>query len=348
MIRFALISLMISTELICATDFFGNHFDHDAVFQTRMDGSTTEFISPNERNVEDALGIFQNLSKGAYLSVGTERGFFAAASSPLVTDLILVDIGDPIPLYNQLNLLLLKMANGRKEYLRLRLTAKWSEWLARAKAEGIDDDLFLDKRSFDWWQQFVRNNSEFATLHQYDSLNYRLPDDFIPFDEVSYLEFDEPFNKLSKMAKENRIHVVRGNLTLPDFINQLIDRMRTLKIKLSAFDISNGWETGYSNSEYLAETIMKLKTVATPNAYFVTTDIAIVYHQGKYHGTWDATRWSYRADKFSRFKSSKGALQFLYDLQADKLSTNVDTFQAHHSCDDLLRKIFHVIPVLRL
>jgi len=83
-------------------------------------GCDLVYLAPNENYPQKALSIFQKAQAGAYITVGTERGFIAAANSPNVTHLVLLDNNISVVAFNKINTILLKMAKTREDYLRLR------------------------------------------------------------------------------------------------------------------------------------------------------------------------------------------------------------------------------------
>jgi len=138
--------------------------EKNAIYQIDPESS---FIVPNERYPHHALNIFEMAPKGAYVTVGTERGFISAANSPNVTELVLVDNSESIIKYNEINILLLKIAKTREHYLQLRTNPKL--WKSAAREYGLSKKEARDLRKSkkDWSSLFLSSkNAELLERYQ--------------------------------------------------------------------------------------------------------------------------------------------------------------------------------------
>ncbi len=196
-------------------------------------GITGGYIVPNEEYPLRALRAYQAVPSGAYLTVGTERGYIAAASSPNVTHLLLMDIDPGIVNYNRVNTLLLKIAPDRNAYINLRTKPLLNDWQSLAQKNLLspsEQKVLAD--NFDSWKRNVAESGAFDNFHSKP---------FRKFRKVNYLHDDALFARIQKLARDDKI--VAGVLDLQDkasvlaLKNELIEK----QIKVAALDISNVW-----------------------------------------------------------------------------------------------------------
>ena len=118
------------------------------------------FVVPNEVNPERAKPILERAPAGAYLSVGTERGFVGAALAPKVDHLVFLDRDPQVVLFDQMNTELLQLAKNREDYVELRIHATPADLMARAKKahtqSGESFKFLSDEKNIDWWTTYVR------------------------------------------------------------------------------------------------------------------------------------------------------------------------------------------------
>jgi len=266
--RILLLYFFVTTSVWAAKDYLGQAIPSD-IYKGEM-----EFLAPNEINPALALPVFKQAPAGMYITVGTERGFLSAASSPAITHLLIIDSNPLITYYNLINRSLLKISSDRKDYLNLRLKANLDEWNRRMSQLG-SDDLILTSKEFNWWRDYVRGELPgeegwFTLFHtDFHAMKSRLS--YAPFKGVNYLYDDKLFKKISSMAKANMISVLIGNLTDPKLITGIMKKMKADRVLLSIFDWSNAWWPKFTPRKDLTETMVKYLTLAHPHGLMLMT-----------------------------------------------------------------------------
>jgi hypothetical protein len=268
------------------------------------------FLAPNEEYPQDALKAYRKLKEGVYVSVGTERGFIAAASSPNVTHLLLLDRDDGIGIFNKINILLLKMAKDREHYLELRLRPSGPVWDTAAVAAGLsmDERNFLFKYVLEW-NKHVSHNSFFDIYHD-------KPRQFIfpKFKGVNYLHDNELFKKIQKMAKEDKIDVGIVSFNSNEEVQEVVRQLAEANIPLSALDISNAWWRAYMSVIQLDFTLKEFQKIADPDSYFLTTSQNKISGLAKVITRATTTPWNYRATSFAHINSYPTIENYTYWL----------------------------------
>ncbi len=226
----------------------------------------------------NALPLWQKApAGGAYISVGTERSFVGSANTPGATHLLMTDVAPSVLVYNQINTGLLIMAKDRADYLRLRFTATNEEWIAEAKEKLADHPqlqrLFVEGRLQNFWrivqfsdmQGFTRGTR--ATNKISGKILVRGTEHLIPpppaaegalksFAQVSYLDNDMQFKKLSAMAKAGRISVHRADLGRQRDLNEVSNFLSRNGVRISVIDLSNAWLKGFiDHTDFIVRTL---------------------------------------------------------------------------------------------
>jgi hypothetical protein len=231
------------------------------------------FIAPNEVYPQ-RLSPYVNIAPpGAYVSVGTERGFIGFALTPQATSLVLIDIDKGIVVYNQINTLLLKISKNRKHYLELRLHPNVESWMNASEEARLTDleKAFLLEQVKNW-KTTVVENSEFSFFHK----NPKNPDD--KFYAANYLYSDELFQRIHQLAKADLIYSLNLNLRNNNSVKLLIEKMKTRDMSLSVLDISNAWGSSQIPSEFLAKDFELFNSIATNSSLLVTTGFSNFIH----------------------------------------------------------------------
>ena len=237
----------------------------------------TSFVSPNERDPQEALGIWNEAPGGLYLSVGTERGFIGASLANNTTHLLLVDVDPKVMIYDRMNIALMKLSKDRKDYLQLRYKTSQQEWLRRA---SLDSRLSKDEvqvlssaENYKFWKQAVN----FKSWFMYDNaLPKKDKGEGKEFNKANYLVYDDQFLRLKSMADSGRIRFTSLNLNDQTAVSHLVKQLSDLKIKINVLDISNAWWGTYvaeSNINYFVKEFAKISTsesllLMTEKAYF--------------------------------------------------------------------------------
>ncbi len=195
------------------------------------------FIHPNEKYPQDAKRILAQAPQGAYIAVGTERGFIGASLTPRATHLILCDRDPWVGLFNRINVELLAMAENRSDYRFLRLHADYRSWRRRSLLTGHTDLLIDREEVFDWWQALVRNNSKFDDFHRCSWGFWRAP-----FKKANYLFNEMQFMRLSNMAKTQRIKVMVEDLSEDSCMTRIDQLLQILAVPSAVLDLSNAWQ----------------------------------------------------------------------------------------------------------
>jgi hypothetical protein len=180
------------------------------------------FIAPNEINPENALPHIRAAPAGTYVSVGTERGFISASMNAQVTQLLLVDANPSVQLFNHINVALLRgaKAGSRKEYLRLRFAPSLQLWQQASTSPELDaetKEILSSPEAWNWWNRIM-------TMPVFEVFNSRKGNSNY-FDGSNYLKSGALFNRIQKLAKENRISSelidLRDKKTVKNLVSQL-------------------------------------------------------------------------------------------------------------------------------
>ncbi|MCM2322328.1 MAG: hypothetical protein NDJ90_03605 [Oligoflexia bacterium] len=236
----------------CAADFLAELSRPlmPAEYEKPLDTGLKSYLAPNEGTPVFQAPLLRKAPAGVHVSVGTERGFIGAAFNPAATHVLLVDMTPTVTQFNQINVALLKLADGDlTAYRQLRLKASAAEWqkratelLAAGRLDRSSAELLSSKAVWENWKFGVRENQGFAGMHVRPG-----KEDF--FYGANYLHDKKLFARLSALAREDRIQAVTMNLTDETQLRQLVSAMKTAKLPLSALDVSNAWWPQYMPAE---------------------------------------------------------------------------------------------------
>jgi hypothetical protein len=245
------------------------------------------FVVPNEVNPELARPIFDQLPKGAYLSVGTERGFIGAALSPNVDHLVFLDRDPKVILFDKINVELLRLATSREDYVQLRLHASPKEILHRvSEAEastGEKFDFLSAKANIKWWTEYAR----LSKFHDFNVPPKESP--LAAFRNSNYLFDDTLFHHIKKMADDGNIKAFEVNFSNDkkqlneEALTKLFQALRRDRVDVSIFDFSNVWYEKYLGRQPTQEIIdlMQEYGVVQPKSVFMVTDWKKIQYYSK-------------------------------------------------------------------
>ena len=220
-----------------------------------------KFVTPNEWHPEEMRELMRGAPDGAYISVGTERGFIGAALTPNATHLVLADYDPKVVAYNKINIALLTLAKDRKHYVSLRKTESYQEW----KKAGVK----LTEDDFKFWRSYQTTlNPDVSYRFKYDFEAMELDEYFIG---SNYLKDDKLFAKLKRMAREKKMDAVLLDLTNEDGVRALVQDLKTQNISLSVLDISNAWVHLYSLNESIDKMMDVFSALAKPTSRLLTS-----------------------------------------------------------------------------
>ena len=259
------------------------------------------FLEPNEFRPQDAIPLLRESTAGAYVTVGTERGFVSAAISN-ATHLISVDMDVSVIRFNRLNTALLAAAPNREAYVHLRLTSSFEEWKKASTNLASNDpmrELLTNQSLWHWWNERVRHvngsnlKNEFGDFHAQPKPGGK-------YDGANYLWDDKLFNKLHKMALRHKIesHLIdlRANPRLEELV-KAINQGTDAPTQLSVLDISNAWNPrDFLSPAQLADMLRVFSHAANPRSLLLATRL--------YNGS-KGPEWSYVTKRFSEFDPSK-------------------------------------------
>jgi hypothetical protein len=317
------------------------------------------WVPPNELFPQDSLPILKQAPAGAYVTVGTERGFISAANSPQVSHLVLLDIEANAVRFNEINVALLQAARDREDYLRLRMAADGDTWRIAAATVGDERSraLLSDPKAWDWWRNRVRNLSAdgkplrstdlFEPLHRPENAwNGKLNDFHArsdhPFEGVSYLEHDALFHRVHQMAKSGRIRSLRMDLGDPQAMKGLAQALVSEKVPLSVLDLSNTHAKAFLG-QATAGLLDAMAPAASPESVLVATVL-------KGDDGVRTYRWSYARFRWRRIAAEGGAIPFyrrffswdhLRDAPVASIENELVDLDGPHVKDPTLRELFH-------
>ena len=243
------------------------------------------FILPNERHPEDARLILSEAKPGAYVSVGTERGFIGAAMAGS-SHLLLVDRDQAVVAYNRANAALLRLARTRAEYVKLR-RADASVVLRLARRRGfsaverdrLTDDLVV----------FGPSQKHNAVVEDRGGEYFR---------GVNYLEHDAWFARLKALADAGRVKAVRLDLNSPDAGQTIARALAGSGVRLGVLDLSNAWWPQYLGYGGFARLVEAFSTSADQDSLVVMTD-----------PTREKKNWGWAYFGFRPYRGEPGAVQ---------------------------------------
>lgn len=283
----AALGLDLSTFFDGAAD--PKYFLGDLRFDVPALKETGGFVVPNERHPEDMRAILDTNPGGAYVTVGAERGFIAAAM-PGITHLVLADIDPDINTYNRTNVALLRLGRTRKEYVELRTNASKQLWVKLARDRGLADLLPLldDEANIKAWRKYQKNNldaSGFALVR--DAWHRAISAQLVriglvwdPYQENrkpefvggNYLRDDALFSKLKSMAERGRIQSILMDLNDEKAARALPAALAVANIPLAVLDLSNVWEDAYLKARPVITLVKAFAKIAARDSILLATE----------------------------------------------------------------------------
>jgi hypothetical protein len=233
------------------------------------------FCAPNERYPTRMIPITQNAPSGVYVAVGSERGLIGASLTPNATTLLLIDSDPGIVLQNRINTALLKLAQNRTDYLALRQATDFKVWARRIPLDHLlsplERRLIGRPDVWRWWQEMftLGENAEHwrAFLSPPGTLRAE------SFRGANYLFEDQHFQRLSSLAKGNRITVQSLDLNDPQAPARLTQWLKILGEPLSVLDLSNAWQSTYIKPENFASLLRGVDGAALPHSVLLTSNV---------------------------------------------------------------------------
>ena len=253
------------------------------------------YVVPNEINPEAARSILSSAADGVYLSVGAERGLLGVLMAPNATHLLQIDLVPEVVMYNQLNVVLLKISKDRADFLFLREAKSQSVWLERLERHRLssaEKSLITNSKYFEFYRM-----AEGAARDRLTN-----PDFFVG---SSYLKDDALFMKAKKMADEGRIQVIQGNLMDSSLLTSVSNQLSDRGLKLSVVDLSNAWEPKYVGPDGVDKIVEALKPALKSRTLFMGTSVAqcIETHLCR----WDFRAFTFKTLQLSRYAMGVGA-----------------------------------------
>jgi hypothetical protein len=222
------------------------------------------YLIPNEERPQDAFPILRSAPQGVYIAPGTERAFIGAAASR-ATHLLTVDMDPRIVFFNQLNIILLRLAENREDYLQLRLHASAKEWSRRAEQSAFLTDtekvLLKDPSTFTFWLPKRQGHWERFNTDPRASKAAS-----VRFQNANYLYYDDLFQHLHKMARAGKMEARLLNLGNEAEIAKVADAIEKAGLKVGVLDISNAWEPAYLGKKRMATLLDTFKKVLRPDS----------------------------------------------------------------------------------
>jgi len=236
------------------------------------------YVTPNELRPRDARRILRRAPKGAYVSVGTERGFVGAALARS-SHLLLVDRDPKVAAYNRYNAALLRLATDQLDYARLRYASR-SEIEKRDRFASLDaadrETLVTD------FEAFSKNQRDNPIMTSEDGA----------FKGANYVRDPALFASLKSMADGRRIKVIQARLGEPKSDVALAGALLASGVPLAVLDLSNAWSKHYMGYGDTSALVRAFARAAEPNS------IVMVTRNG-------AFRWSYYG--FKPYGKAKGS-----------------------------------------
>lgn len=265
------------------------------------------FSAPNEESPAKAFEIWSAAPRGAYVSVGTERGFIAAANTPAADALVLVDIDPGVNFFNRVNIALFRAAEDLNDYRYLRLEAGPREWRSRL-ARVVNPEsrgILRSEGAWRWWRASLRYQPSwlsrhglfqrgFATFHEHPEQSRR-------FSDTNYLWDPIQWSRLKRLVDADRVVVLSGNLADGEDFSRLVSRsLEGLRSRLSVLDVSNAWWRFYTPNQELALALQGLRSMGSDDSIFLITAISPIARRWipESWATGTLVAWDYRGYTF--------------------------------------------------
>jgi hypothetical protein len=250
------------------------------------------FLQPNETTPRAARAVWAKAPAGAYVTVGTDRGFIAAGLAPRVTDLVLVDLNPRAVVINRINIALLRLARSRDEYLRWRTQPlgfdDWQVLFQKASVPPADRELLGDHRAWVAWQWGIVRNPKLDRFHT-DPRFVRPVRRDTPFLDANYLYYPAQFRRVQKLARSGHISAHQLDLTRPDSVRELVLALQQANIPISVLDLSNAWDHDAMTAAQFADVLHAFEPVLRKGSRLLVTDL--IYDPGRPDERWNY--WSF-------------------------------------------------------
>lgn len=274
------------------------------------------YLSPNEHNYHSARAILSQAPKGAYVSVGTERGLLNAGMVDNVTHIFLIDAAPNVVWFNRYNIALLKLSRDREDYIQLRSKSPLSELRSRAEeSDALDEEEKLalkeEAQFMEWRSTMMRRDHQLLNRQIRTGLFHS----YLPFGNKNYINDDEIFSKLKELADQNKIEAHNINFKTEDNIVRFINGLRQHKISLSVLDVSNAWWMMYTEVSVFQKLVLQFSTIARDDSLLFMSDLPFIKGAVGFKIT-HAFLWNYSALTFRLAKSihESSALTWLYRI----------------------------------
>lgn len=263
-------------------------------------GRSFIYVVPNEIHPEEAQPIVKEAKPGVYLSVGADRGFLGAAQTPGATHLLLMDLSPEVIFYNQVNIALLRASGSLDEYLRLRSggdPALWKKAASHPSLTEADRKILRDPGVFSKFDTFQKPATERLLQPEW-------------FKGSSYLKDPQLFGRLQKMAREDKIQVIQGNLNDEKFLASIGRALEEKKLPVSVVDISNAWDHKYTGSKGVHRIVRNLGGAMKDNSIFLVSHARQKLDDHIYH--WDM--YGYTKEALEKAEKEVGSPSAMYSM----------------------------------
>ncbi|HPI39888.1 MAG TPA: hypothetical protein PLJ21_03740 [Pseudobdellovibrionaceae bacterium] len=197
--------------------------------------------------------------------MGTERSFIAAGLTTKSTHLIVADIDPKAILYVYINTVLLKAAEDRQQYIKLRQAKSIDELYRLSSSVFQYDNIKLLHKTWTWWSS-IQAQPGIQAMYE---MNLNNPES--KFLDANYLLYENQFQIVHELAKKDKIHaflVDLGNLQTVAKLKQWLDLNN---INPAAIDVSNAWS--YMKSEKLLESLRLIGKSSLPGSVLIATTL---------------------------------------------------------------------------
>ncbi len=236
------------------------------------------FLVPNELFPQDGDRVFKAAGPGAYIAVGTERGFIHFGLTTKATHLILVDTDPEVARFNRINRMLLAASTSREDYLALRMAVSPEAWQEAARRDGGKVALaeLVEPGSYEFWVKSRRFEKDLTVLDRMRFAALEKPSESNRQEELfgqgNYIQDEALYLRLSTAAKEGRIQVENFSLKSVKNFQAMTAALKAKEIPLSVFDVSNAWWGRFMPKDTMAALLDACKEIAGPGSLFLATD----------------------------------------------------------------------------
>ncbi len=196
------------------------------------DGAGEGFIVPNEMGYLSYSSYLKG-QKGVLISVGTFRAFQAAATGEF-SHVVLFDYASEVVIFNRMLIEYIKQSRDRIHFLDLMFgTNRVYEKLESNNQSLLINELSLNEKSEQ--KQFLRKIIEL----------YRDP----TTSGANFLTSDVYFQKIKKLASNNKLILVNGSLSGKESLADLSILLKQRQLKVSVLDLSNAKDYIINNKQ---------------------------------------------------------------------------------------------------